>query len=313
MFGILPKFWPFWQICLFFWPCLLLKVLAKAKIFWLCLFWPDQVGFGQDQAFKTLALPTYLKNYYQRVNYYFFLLTLKMPKRRPTTPEFLKKRLDRKAMGLVRDQFPDWVKSSQDQLGEKPRMSLEILRDFIDHLGFHDGQFRNIAPDAVRTTHVGTYQIYDFLRKHLGKHDEQSVPTPVAKAKPKPTPTKAKPETAKAGETAGDQDAVKVEAKHIPGKMEEKDTPYRKDHKEKQSSSNVEPSNSEQSKTQSEHASYSSAHSPYDGENHMRAKLIFNAILDAHVEQPFKQLSFKWHQDGDMSFNIWNPKNPEKN
>ena len=115
-----------------------------------------------------------------------------MPKRRPTTPEFLKRRLDRKLMGLVREQYPGWVKQSEDQLGEKPRMSLEILRDFIDHLGFHDGKFRNIAPDGVKTTHTGTAQIYDYLRKHLGKHDERRVPTPVSKTKPKPTPPKIK-------------------------------------------------------------------------------------------------------------------------
>ena len=235
-----------------------------------------------------------------------------MPKRRPNTPEFLKKRLDRKIMGLVRDQFPDWVKSSQEQLGEKPRMSPEILRDFIDHLGFHDGQFRNIAPEAVKTTHAGTGQIYDYLRKHLGKHDERSVPPPSGKTKAKATPTGVTAKAGKDDDQIKDQDAVKVEAKHIPGKMEEKDTPYRKDHKEKQSSSNVEPSNSEHSKSQLEYASNSSAQTPFDGENHYRAKLIFNAIMDAHAEQPFKQLAFKWHQDGDMSFNIWNPQSLEK-
>ena len=236
-----------------------------------------------------------------------------MPKRRPTTPAFLKRKLDLKTMALVREQFPHWVKSSQDQLGEKPRMSPEILRDYIDHLGFHDSQFRNIASEAVKTTHAGTGQIYDYLRKHLGKHDERSVPPPSGKTKAKATPTGVTAKGGKDDDQIKDQVAVKVEAKHIPGKMEEKDTPYRKDHKEKQSSSNMEPSNSEQSKSHSDAGSNSSALSPYDGENHERARLIFNAIMEAHAEQPFKQLAFKWHQDGDMSFNIWNPKSLEKN
>ena len=165
-----------------------------------------------------------------------------MPKRRPNTPEFLKRRLDRKIMSLVREQYPDWVKSSESHLGEKPRMSLEILRDFIDHLGFHEGQFRNIAAEAVKTTHTGTAQIYDYLRKHLGKHDERIVVTPASKTKPKATPPKTKPETPKDDDQAKEQEAVKVTANGKSGYAEEKNVSYRK---EKQSSESVEPTISE--------------------------------------------------------------------
>ena len=226
-----------------------------------------------------------------------------MPKRRPNTPAFLKQRLDRKTktMGLVRDQFSGWAKSTENQLGEKPRMSLEILRDFIDHLGFHDGQFRNIAPDAVKTTHQGTAQIYDYLRKHLGKHDERRVPTPVSKTKPKPTPPKIKSAENKEDDQIKDQPPVAVTANEIPGHHEEKDVKF---YKNQQSSEGVEPSNSEPSKSNSDSASNSSVQTKYDGENHKRAKLMFNTIMDAHVEQPFKHVTLMWHQDSDMTFNI---------
>ena len=115
-----------------------------------------------------------------------------MPKKRPSPPAFLKKKLDRKTMSFVRDQFSGWVKSTEDQLGEQPRMSMELLADFIDHMGFKDRHFQNIELAKLRTTDSGTFQIYDFMRKHLGRHDEVRVPTP-GKAKPQSTPPKAKP------------------------------------------------------------------------------------------------------------------------
>ena len=165
-----------------------------------------------------------------------------MPKRTPTTPAFLKKKLERQKFSLVREQFPRWVKSSEDTPGEKPEMSMELLYDFIDHLGFHDAQFRNLKPEVIKTTHAGTNQIYDYIRKHLGRHDERKVSTPGGKTKSKSTPPKTPPSKSKTDDQIKDEPPVAVTAMGKSGYAEEKVVGYRK---EKQSSEGMEPTNSE--------------------------------------------------------------------
>ena len=79
-----------------------------------------------------------------------------MPKYKRTTPNFLRAKLKSPKMDLVRRSFHPWLKATQDQLGSSLQMSLELLHDFVDHLGFKDKDFTNIAPDALKTTHTGT-------------------------------------------------------------------------------------------------------------------------------------------------------------
>ena len=56
-----------------------------------------------------------------------------------------------------------------------PLMSMELLHDFVDHMGFKDKDFRDISADALKTTHAGTMQIYDYMRKRIGKLDEKPM------------------------------------------------------------------------------------------------------------------------------------------
>ena len=107
-----------------------------------------------------------------------------------------------------------------------------------------------------------------------------------------------------------DQDAVQVTANGKSGYAEEKNVSYRK---EKLSSESVEPTESEPSNSNPDSGSNSTIQTKYDGANHKRAKLMFNTIMDAHVEYPLKNLNFSWNQEGDMSFNICGPKTNEKN
>ena len=49
-------------------------------------------------------------------------------------------------------------------------------------------KFKGIHRDALLTTHTGTYKIYDYMRKRMGKPDEKQVSTPAGKPKTKTTP-----------------------------------------------------------------------------------------------------------------------------
>ena len=82
-----------------------------------------------------------------------------MPKYKRSPPKFLQTKLRSQKMDIVRRSFPPWLKATQDQLGTQPQMSMELLHDFVDHMGFKDKDFRDISADALKTTHAGPMQI----------------------------------------------------------------------------------------------------------------------------------------------------------
>ena len=63
-----------------------------------------------------------------------------------------------------------------------------MLADFMDYLGQKDKRFRNIAYSALNTSHKGTYQIYDPLRKRVQRLEEKNMPRSVKASKEKPVP-----------------------------------------------------------------------------------------------------------------------------
>ena len=58
-------------------------------------------------------------------------------------------------------------------------MGSDLLDDFIDHMGFKDSAFQNVPAEMRNTSYIGTRQIYDYMRKRVGKVDER---TPNGKA-----------------------------------------------------------------------------------------------------------------------------------
>ena len=54
---------------------------------------------------------------------------------------------------------------------------MEHAHHFMKHLAKKDKAFKGIKLGALRTTQIGSGQIYDYVRKHLGKHDEKPVTT----------------------------------------------------------------------------------------------------------------------------------------
>ena len=178
-------------------------------------------------------------------------------------PTFLLRKLEDRKMKLVRGQFPVWLEQMKEELGHEPYMSMEVLGDFLDHLGFKDKQFRSIDVDTLKTTQKGTLQVYDYMRKRIGKLDEKpATPVPVpqkTKAKATPPKIRATRETADRAKPAKDdqavdQDAVQVTADGHYGGAEEKKMKYRQ---REPSSDSVEPSESSDAGSDPESASIS--------------------------------------------------------
>ena len=96
-------------------------------------------------------------------------------------PKFLTRKLDRHKLALVRRIFPDWFKEVVADLDDPPQMSMELLLDFIDALGWKSKHFQGIRFEQLRLKDKGTNAIYDYIRKRLPRTDEKT-PDSLAKS-----------------------------------------------------------------------------------------------------------------------------------
>ncbi|MAJ97173.1 MAG: hypothetical protein CMI56_00975 [Parcubacteria group bacterium] len=107
-----------------------------------------------------------------------------------STGSFLHKKLRPEKAKLVREQFPVYYKVAVDEAGGELDFSLELLYDFVAHLGTEDKAFRNLPAEVLVTTNEGFRQIYEHVRKRVGKVDEKVVATRSRVVKEKSTPPK---------------------------------------------------------------------------------------------------------------------------
>ena len=175
---------------------------------------------------------------------------------------------------------------------------MEHAYHFMKYLAKKDKAFKGIDLHALRTSQPGSGQIYDYVRKHLGKHDEKPVTTSIM-SKAKTSPPKAQVDKI-IDEPIKDQDPVKMEAKHIPGHMEERDVPYRK---EQPSSEGVEPSKQDKSELDDEVSSISDTSSKVR-DQHKEVKRTFRELMDAQAMVEIHEVYFSWKNPGNVTFNM---------
>ena len=96
-------------------------------------------------------------------------------------PKFLTKNLDRHKLALVRRVHPDWLKEVLADSDDTPQMSMDLLMDFIDALGWKSKHFQGIRFEQLRLKDKGTNAIYDYIRKRLPRTDEKT-PDSLAKS-----------------------------------------------------------------------------------------------------------------------------------
>ena len=103
---------------------------------------------------------------------------------------FLASELSPTKWALVRKEFPVWHEAFKKKFGDEEDMGSDLLDDFVDHLGFKDAAFRNIPTDMLNIRNLGSRQIYDYMRKRVGKVDERTPKARTATEKRKITPAK---------------------------------------------------------------------------------------------------------------------------
>jgi len=124
-----------------------------------------------------------------------------MPKFK-NTPRTLSAKLSYKQLANVKKYFPYFLnKAKKHHKGRLPD-SVSLSKEFVEYLSVKDKSFAGVDLEAVSTKDEGFRQLYDHLRKKIGRHDEEKPFTPGtlpadSKGSPhKSTPPKAK--TAKA-------------------------------------------------------------------------------------------------------------------
>ena len=100
-------------------------------------------------------------------------------------------------------------------------------------------------------------------------------------------------------EPDNDQEAVKMEAEHLPGRMEEKDVLYRKN---KPSSNEVEPSINDES--HEDDYSGSADMSTKIRAQQTEIKRIFCDYMDALATVEIDEVFFTWTKPGSVTFNV---------
>ena len=89
--------------------------------------------------------------------------------------KFLESKLSDAKYDLVRREFPDWLEGIKASDGEV-EMGVDLLKDYADHLGYKDPDFRGVPESMLSTTYAGSRQIYEYIRKRVGKLDEKQTP-----------------------------------------------------------------------------------------------------------------------------------------
>ena len=123
-----------------------------------------------------------------------------------------------------------------------------MLYQYVDFLALRDTVFKNIPHTALLTTYHGVRQIYDMIDKRVKKNGE-APPGTAAKAKPKATPDKVTTRQSKeVAQIKEEPPILQVTGDYLGGGTDEKEMPYRKEVISDDSSLNIEPSNTEESK-----------------------------------------------------------------
>ena len=125
--------------------------------------------------------------------------------KKTTTPAFLLKKLSTKDKTFVTANLSQFLAEARQANGGKYGPPKEMLADFMDYLGQKDKRFHNIA---LNTSHKGTYQIYDPLRKRVQRIEEKPTPS-----QPKATPL---PPAPTPGQKAVEPNQIKDKSTGVP-------------------------------------------------------------------------------------------------
>ena len=125
---------------------------------------------------------------------------------------FLASELSPTKWALVRREFPAWHDAFKKKFGPDENMGTDLLDDFVDHLGYKDHMFRNVPAEMLNIKNIGTRQIYDYMRKRVGKVDERAPTGRGVNDRRKITPAKEETPQTPLKTATSSPDAVQVTA-----------------------------------------------------------------------------------------------------
>ena len=94
-----------------------------------------------------------------------------------STPFTLTAKLHYKQFANVKKYFPYFLnKAKKQHKGQLPD-SVSLSKEYVEYLGAKDKYFAGVDLEAVSTRDEGFKQLYDHLRKKIGRHDEEKSAT----------------------------------------------------------------------------------------------------------------------------------------
>ena len=96
--------------------------------------------------------------------------------KKTTPPKFLQTKLNAKTVALVKKHMTTFLDKAKRDHNGKYMEPMQLLAQYIDHLGQFDRRFIGIDHSTLITTYKGVYDIYDPLRKRVQRLEEKNMP-----------------------------------------------------------------------------------------------------------------------------------------
>ena len=152
-----------------------------------------------------------------------------MPKKIKPAPRFLTTKLDKKTFEFVRANVTIFLDKLKAGGKGKNLDTYKILPDFFAFLGDRNPKFRHLDKSQLKTTHDGTYQVYNCLRKRLESIEEKRTTAIAAQIADKiDTPKMVTPLKSKKGKDEEAEVNSITATGHYKGHHEEKDVAFRR-------------------------------------------------------------------------------------
>ena len=144
------------------------------------------------------------------------------------TPRLLTGKLNTKQFSAVKSHASAFIKKAKKKYNGKLPASIDLSRDYVEYLADREPDyFGGVDAERLHYKQVGFKQLYDHLRKKIGRHDEEK-PTPAGALANTPKGALPKPYTPEKAKTAKGEPPAQVQSHgNFEGHREEQEMPLR--------------------------------------------------------------------------------------
>ena len=144
------------------------------------------------------------------------------------TPRLLAGKLNTKQFSAVKSHASAFIKKAKKKYNGKLPASIDLSRDYVEYLADREPDyFGGVDAERLHYKQVGFKQLYDHLRKKIGRHDEEK-PTPSGQLPHTPKGALPKTYTPEKTKTAKGEPAAQIQSHgNFEGHHEEQNVPHR--------------------------------------------------------------------------------------